>query len=994
MNDSFDKAMAFYLSKKYEESFRLFSLGAEQGDPRCVYGVGSSIYNGKGTEKDEKKGMSIVLNNMNALEECGKNNIKGSNRLLYLAYSCFDFLDDDVKRFEALDRLYNHQKNELFADALFDYAQCFNNERGTTKNIEKAHSLFNECYENYNHLKSLLAVANYYIYDLPFYKQNIDCAIEILKKGAEADKTEQQDFRRELFNIYFGVHNDTDDKIGKNIDYILAEQTAIDALQFVKYPIDIACWNLLLFMTTSMQGKTDLSNKYLEKVNFEEFSEYIASIWVFYTPAYCNEITIKRAEQMNNSILKKLIGYDVNPFYIMHRFYEFSSLRCNSSKTKNDLEDKSLQLLKKGVSNKEDVCMYLYSNLLITGGDRVNKDVFKGFELLKKCCCLTRDYTCFLLLGWCYENGIGVSIDKQEAYRCYKKTYTFDDFSEQYKSFNYSYKTEAALHILFVSNYICLPKEELKEYWDFLLSHPYNASISSLSLYVSEINKVNPKFLIWIANHSYEHYKEIGPLAKCYRYGIGTVKNVKRAIQLYEEDDSYFRSEYLCEIGKIYYYGDELEKDIELAEKYFIESNSDSTKCFIRDSLIYLFHIYSDKKNYKYDLQKALNCLLEATKENKDNDIKLGDAFYLLGQFYQTKDYGMYNLELAKKYYEKAKEHDLNCDYAIESINRDILISKYYEEGVAEAKKEKIFREQELKDFAKKYARDKYANSTGKGLYSSVNKMLHMGVNGEERIKYIENELQDDFRSVWSDLRDNAKKSLVTTTYLYSTLIEMGYEGYKDMDFSSIVNGFSKAFEIELKLFLSTGLLKFLKANKINHEEFVNEAAKQQLPFIEKEIRVEDGFPVAYYSYTEEEESKSFSLGQVRYIVTIGYENQFLNTTLDKNREKNGVRTRTAIMSGATVNEHIIDYFDELFDDDVFSSVNRKKEIANYLIDLANDVKIIQERRNPSTHEKSMTIDEAELCADYLVKSRNLMYDFLIKLKKKYRQGYFIKKTR
>ena len=48
----------------------------------------------------------------------------------------------------------------------------------------------------------------------------------------------------------------------------------------------------------------------------------------------------------------------------------------------------------------------------------------------------------------------------------------------------------------------------------------------------------------------------------------------------------------------------------------------------------------------------------------------------------------------------------------------------------------------------------------------------------------------------------------------------------------------------------------------------------------------------------------------------------------------------------------------------------------------------LYEYRNPAAHGDVMVKDKASACGDYLIKVRKLIYGFLSKIKKKYRDGF------
>jgi hypothetical protein len=81
----------------------------------------------------------------------------------------------------------------------------------------------------------------------------------------------------------------------------------------------------------------------------------------------------------------------------------------------------------------------------------------------------------------------------------------------------------------------------------------------------------------------------------------------------------------------------------------------------------------------------------------------------------------------------------------------------------------------------------------------------------------------------------------------------------------------------------------------------------------------------------------------------------------------------------------MVEFADELFKEDAFSLANREKEIVNYLVDLAADVRDIKKIRNPAAHSDTMTCAQAEVCGDYLIKVRKLICNILSKIKDEYK---------
>ena len=55
---------------------------------------------------------------------------------------------------------------------------------------------------------------------------------------------------------------------------------------------------------------------------------------------------------------------------------------------------------------------------------------------------------------------------------------------------------------------------------------------------------------------------------------------------------------------------------------------------------------------------------------------------------------------------------------------------------------------------------------------------------------------------------------------------------------------------------------------------------------------------------------------------------------------------------------------------------------------MANDIRTIRVKRNVGSHEGVVSIDDAEQCADYLIKVRKVIYNFMSKIKPEYQKGF------
>ena len=149
--------------------------------------------------------------------------------------------------------------------------------------------------------------------------------------------------------------------------------------------------------------------------------------------------------------------------------------------------------------------------------------------------------------------------------------------------------------------------------------------------------------------------------------------------------------------------------------------------------------------------------------------------------------------------------------------------------------------------------------------------------------------------------------------------------------------------------------------------------------------------------YQDENVIKNFKLGGLKFIIDDKFETMpsieiamhsksMLSGRSETYRKFKNFKGEVGIR---TIDKYMLAYANELFSIEAFTTANRKKEIVNYLIDLANAVgEIAYQYRNPAAHGDVMVKDKASACGDYLIKVRKLIYGFLSKIKKKYRSGF------
>jgi hypothetical protein len=78
------------------------------------------------------------------------------------------------------------------------------------------------------------------------------------------------------------------------------------------------------------------------------------------------------------------------------------------------------------------------------------------------------------------------------------------------------------------------------------------------------------------------------------------------------------------------------------------------------------------------------------------------------------------------------------------------------------------------------------------------------------------------------------------------------------------------------------------------------------------------------------------------------------------------------------------EYAKLLFREDAFGVDDFDEAVVNYLIDFAEDIKNIKERRNPAAHGDVVGCEDAEFCSDAIIKVYNILADFIDKISPRY----------
>ena len=82
------------------------------------------------------------------------------------------------------------------------------------------------------------------------------------------------------------------------------------------------------------------------------------------------------------------------------------------------------------------------------------------------------------------------------------------------------------------------------------------------------------------------------------------------------------------------------------------------------------------------------------------------------------------------------------------------------------------------------------------------------------------------------------------------------------------------------------------------------------------------------------------------------------------------------------LDEPFIEYLDTIFNTDAFAKKNRKDEMCEYVVRFIEEVATIADTlRNPAAHREKMSYKKAEVCGNYLIKSKKFILKFINKLK-------------
>lgn len=966
MSDFYEEGLKLYKEKKYEEAYKLFLLGAKEGDSRCIHAKGLCFWQGKGVKQNKTLGKKIVKENISRLEEDGLNNKPGANKLLHLAYSLVEFCVDNKKNFKTLQRIYDN-KVELEEGFLISLAECYQNAKGVERNYVKANELYEECALKYN---SAQAMYNLGLNYLSGFTNNNICKPEVLQGVEYLKQASALDYGYgiiSLIKIYLGL-NPFDIK-----EYITNYDLAKEYIERLirLFPISGKIYLSLYYAIIH-----DFSNmeKVLEELDIgvKENVEQLWDRWSEITNgiSYSSRNVIERVEKWKVACFEKLSKANLSnekllntymAYFYLNTYYDYTLKHGGKffdKKEEHNIYENVKKYYLKGIENNEYLSFIDYGKLLLEG-DHIEKDERKALELFKKSYTLEPDGDTANEIARIYEYGIGIKKNKRKAIEYYLKASKTDN-GYAWALLNLIYYFSGSKNIQEKEKVKKLEKELFKRGIECDL-----ASINSIQGLVndsySRSNYFQENKLFWMKEYFYKrriNNTKLHEIASLYIRGCGVKKDAKKALELYKRALTNGELYAAIDIGVIYFEGKEgIKKNIPLAIKYLEKGKK--AFGYLGYANLQLYRIYADKDSKYFNIEKAINCL---EKVPEDEEYSIGEAKYLLGYTYHSSGLIKRNLSKAIEYYKQACKNGYNCEYAIDLAKRELLSEKLFNEGKAKGLSNKEARLYARKEIEK--------NDTNNAFREFVVKnLINQAQTKQEKLQAIKQELQTDFGDVWEDLGKEAQKALITGIYIYSAMLEVGTEYYNDFDFAPVINQFSKAYEIQLKKYFYKGFLQYVKRKKISVYEFVNPNEVRQISIVETYYKNKKRTKVGYRYFDEQNENVNpFSLGSLKYIITFDpfSKNAYFNTE---------------------INKHVLSYVKELFKEDIFEFAHYDIDIKNYLLDLANDTKTIMDRRNPSAHGAFMSIDEAEVCANYLMKVKKVIYRFVSKIKEEYREG-------
>ena len=958
MKSFYEQALDCVHNNDYAKAMELYKKGELEGDVRCSFGLARLLFNGQGIEKDEEKANEIFAKVFEPIQTLAQNGDMFAQKIMGHYYYYGHFVE---KNDEKAIKWYEKSADQGDANAQDNCGIMYYEGLGVEQSFEKA-IYWHEKAAEQGHAKAQYNLALMY-YVGEGVEQSFEKTIYWYEKSAEQGDAKAQNNLADMYYEGKGVERDYEKAIV--LYKKAAEQGHPDAQYRLAWMYDYGegierAYDKAVYWYEksakqggfgSFEALGDIYNEgrvgvrknikkaqdYYKKA-FNEYKELLAVKGNYFTQrdiadAYEHgkgvEIDTTQAnywwKEYAKTIQAEAENGDCNAQLNLGLLYEKGEILQQSF-------EKAAYWYRKSMEQGDEyaTCQLaeLYANGLLG-----KRDISKAIELYEKIGLSI--YQGFESIGHIYYEGRGVERDLRKAEYYYKKAIEENGSVRTNLYLGRVYQKLGAEQDL--KKAVGLFEKLIQE--DVLNSNAYSELADCYAKGKGvERDEIKAKELY---RKSFETAKQTGePLGRYYLRGIGTRKNYKRALQeLLKENKSLKRmapSEYTqYRIGQIYEQGLGVKKDYLQAKEWYEKSALQG----FESAQLALGKLYYFGKGVEQNYKKAVQFFALANQVTGD-----GEPYYYLADCYHHGLGIKADWKKAKRYYEKAIALGYNCGYALEMVKIDL------------------------------------------GEYNKVSKMreyadgiMALNLSGESLKERIMQDLKNDFGTTWEYLKPNAKTALISGVITYLTFYSMGEEFCKELDFAAVIMCFAKALETELAEYFFTGYIAYLKKKGVSASVFDE---KQCFLNVEKE----NGEEIAR-SYRQENEVKYFSLGSLYYIIDSKFEDRIIGSEYRISGRsvayRKGYRFRDGVRieGERTISKYMAKYADQLFSKEAFTPENRQKEIVNYLVDLASDVKTIMDYRNPAAHGTTMTIKHAEVCGDYLIKVRKLICNFLGKVK-------------
>ena len=203
----------------------------------------------------------------------------------------------------------------------------------------------------------------------------------------------------------------------------------------------------------------------------------------------------------------------------------------------------------------------------------------------------------------------------------------------------------------------------------------------------------------------------------------------------------------------------------------------------------------------------------------------------------------------------------------------------------------------------------------------------------------------------WEKLTSESKSYLITALYTFSSLVSVGEQNYKHIDFSPCISLLTRSLEYELKLRFQEGYLLFLQTEYPNISSYcsANNISMDRLT-IERKTLFERKRSDTVYLNTKMH-SNMFTLGSLSF--TIGYNFNERKISFDQ----------TAI---------------EYCKKKLIQKCWNDDKITTWLQSLCNNVELLRTKRNTSSHGgKVLTQLDAEFVFDQMIFTKRILENLM-----------------